>query len=100
MSKLHALETIANDAFRGCSALAHVMFAPNLRTIGEYAICDCTSLEEADMSKLRALDIIGYHTFSGCSALARIMLAPNLISRSPQTTSSRKLYMVMGFKLE
>ena len=34
MSKLHALETIWNNAFVGCSALDRVKWALNLKTIG------------------------------------------------------------------
>ena len=78
MSKLHALETIGNWAFAYCSALVRVMLAPNLKTIGQDAFCDCTSLEEADMSKLHALETIGMNAFGYCSALVRVMLSPNL----------------------
>jgi len=78
MSKLHALETIGDSAFSGCVALALVKLPPNLKTIGERAFRQCTSLKEADMSELHALETIGSYAFAECNALALVKWAPNL----------------------
>lgn len=76
----YPLQTIEQEAFRGCTALVEMLLPEGLRTIGQYAFADCTalahvhlpaSLEEVFPSTRAANGM----SFCGCTALGEITLA-------------------------
>merc|ERR1712125_317452 len=92
---LHALEAIEDSAFAFCNALSVVKWSPNLKNIGEWAFCNCTCLEEADMSNLVALETIGERSFAWCRALAVVKWAPNLKAIGYDAFWFRTLHSIM-----
>ena len=58
------LETIGNNAFKGCSSSVHLTLPNSVTTIGEGAFSDCTSLLHVMLSS--SLTTIGSYAFSGC----------------------------------
>ena len=73
------LEDIGQSVFRE-STLKHISFNPNLKTIGDYAFCDCKQL--ADVQLPDSLTDIGNSTFSGCTSLTDIVFPNSLIEIS------------------
>jgi len=78
MSASLVLETIGEEAFRGCGALSVVKCAPNVKTIGKGAFRDCTKLQNVDLSEAHALETIGDYAFAYCLVLSVVKCAPNV----------------------
>lgn len=62
--------SIAAQKFRGCSALANVIF-PSVTSVGIGAFWQCTALKQADFE---ACVSFAQNAFYGCSALAALIL--------------------------
>ncbi len=65
------LETIGDDAFRGCR-LRNIKL-PKCRVIGEYSFANCRQLTDVELSD-EDLETIGYRAFSNCRRLRRIAI--------------------------
>lgn len=70
-------ESIGNDAFRGCGALASFHFSPSLETIGDMAFSH-SGLTEADLSDCLLLQSVGNQSFGNCGALRSISFPAGL----------------------
>jgi len=81
------LETIGNDSFVSCSALAAINFPKSLKTIGNsafgyssnnetsFSTVYCSSLTIVDLSNCTALTSIGNSAFNGCRSLTTVDLS-------------------------
>jgi hypothetical protein len=67
---------IEKSAFTGSSKLTSLPHFPSLKTIGNYAFQNCTSISEFIMPN--TVTTIGYEAFIGCSSLESIQLSENL----------------------
>ncbi|MDE7399106.1 MAG: leucine-rich repeat domain-containing protein, partial [Oscillospiraceae bacterium] len=66
------LETIGKRAFYGCEKLTAIGFPANVKTIGEYAFANCTSLYVADMWSCKQLTSIEKYAFFNCLSLMQV----------------------------
>jgi len=76
------LETIGNDAFKGCTALAGDLYIPNsVTTIGNNAFQNCSSLVNVNFADSGTqLVTIGDYAFQNCTALAGDLYIPNSVT--------------------
>ena len=72
------LQSIGEEAFRGCSALTSIDIPASVTSIGENAFYDCTSL--AAVTLPAGLQSIGDNAFRGCSALTSIDIPASVTS--------------------
>ncbi len=70
------IRTIGEGAFRDCSSLRTVTFGRNLEDIGDYAFAGCSSLIRAGLRK--GIVRIGAHAFDGCVSLAGVSFPEGL----------------------
>lgn len=76
------LQTIGNEAFRGCSALVEFCsdteftFPDGLETIGEYAFEGCRAITAITFSE--NITTMGAHVFETCTSLSKVNLPKNL----------------------
>ena len=66
------LETIEEEAFKGCEQLASITLPQNLSNIGSYAFRECTSLTSVVIPA--TVTSIGTNPFAWCEALASITM--------------------------
>jgi len=72
------LQSIGEEAFRGCSALTSIDIPASVTSIGENAFYDCTSLTAVTLPD--GLESIGNGVFRGCSALTSIDIPASVTS--------------------
>ena len=72
------LESIGEEAFRGCSALTSIDIPASVTSIGENAFYDCTSLTAVTLPD--GLESIGNGVFRVCSALTAIDIPASVTS--------------------
>lgn len=72
-----SVQTIGNWAFYNCSALESITCPTSLKTVGNYAFTNCSSLREMDFCD--GLNSIGEHAFTGCM-LTSVTLPSSLMS--------------------
>ena len=72
------LQSIGDNAFRGCSVLTSIDIPASVTSIGENAFYGCTRLTAVTLPD--GLESIGSYTFYGCSRLAAIEIPSSVTS--------------------
>ena len=77
LTNLPLLESIADDAFSGCTHLSNIVLSqlPSLRSIGNHAYEKCSSLQSISLADLPLLERIGDDAFKGCKYLSNVVLS-------------------------
>lgn len=70
--------SIGDNTFAECSALKSVSFGSGLETVGEYAFYGCSALESVEFAEESSLVSLDEYAFSSCSALTSISLPEGL----------------------
>lgn len=86
----HMFLEIESAAFRECTSLKSIIIPSEIRTIGDYAFTDCTSLISVDMSKAYRCSEIAKYLFDGCESLSTVMLPPALTTINESAFSGCK----------
>lgn len=73
-----SVQSIGHCAFEGCTALETVAFSAGIEKIGHYAFRNCVSLISAELPA--ACHTLGYGAFSGCEELSTVILPAGLTS--------------------
>lgn len=71
------LESIGEDAFRGCDALQKVLIPHSVNTIGEYAFGYCYGLTEVEFQE--GFTTTGSRMFDSCKALVSIVFPSSIV---------------------
>lgn len=69
----NSVTTIGNNAFENCSSLVNVNFADSgtqLVTIGDYAFQNCTAMKKFNLPSSNLLESIGQYAFDGCKKMS------------------------------
>jgi uncharacterized C2H2 Zn-finger protein len=70
------VETIENEAFKGCASLTSLTFPNGLQTIGDYAFADCKSLTSVTLPD--GLQTIRDYAFADCESLTSVTFPDGL----------------------
>ena len=68
----NTLQKIGYEAFEECSGLKKISIPENVKTIGNFAFCDCTGLTEVTLNK--GIIEIGTGAFMRCSGVKSIIV--------------------------
>ncbi len=73
-----SVASIERSSFQSCHDLAEVSWGMGLKTIGDYAFCDATSLPAANLPD--GVATVGSFAFCGCTSLSQASLPISTIS--------------------
>ena len=78
---------IADEAFKGCSALTSVTIPNSVTSIGWYVFSDCSSLTSITIPN--SVTSIGYRAFDGCSSLTSVRIPKSVKEIGEEAFPSR-----------
>lgn len=77
-----SLETIGNQAFRGCINLTTIRIPEKVKSLSNYTFYSCSNLVSIDFTE--GLTSIGYECFYNCYSLEKLVLPQSLVNMDPE----------------
>ncbi len=96
--KQYDVAVIDKKAFRDCTSITNIVIPSSVTSIGEYAFCNCESLQTINFESNSKLSSIGSHAFYNCDSLKSIVIPSSVTSIGESAFSNCKSLKIVNFE--